>query len=77
MNITVDKKQYKRSIELPSTRKNIKYVETQLLPQFIQEVVADRIIDNTLEYYVKRFKEEKKHLLKERTYYRYCQKIDK
>lgn len=77
MNMTVDGKQYKRSTGLPNTRKNIKYVETQLLPTFIQEVVAGKINDDTLDYYIKRFKEEKKHLLKERTYYRYCHIIDK
>lgn len=77
MNMTLDGKQYKRSTGLANTRKNIKYVETQLLPQFIQEVVAGRINDDTLEYYIERFKEEKKHLLKERTFYRYCQMIDK
>ena len=77
MNITVDGKQYKRSSGLPNTRKNLKHVETQLLPTFIQEVVSGRIDDDVLDYYIKRFKEEKKHILKERTYIRYCKMIDK
>jgi integrase len=77
MNITVDGKQYKRSTGLPFTKSNLKHVETQLLPVFIQEVVTGRISEDTLDYYIKRFKEEKKHILKERTYIRYCKMIDR
>lgn len=77
MNITVDGKQYKKSTGLENTRKNLKHVETELLPTFIQEIVSGRINEDTLEYYIKRFKEDKKHILKERTYIRYCKMIDK
>lgn len=77
MNISIDGKQHKKSSGLSNTRKNLKYVETQLLPIFIQEVVAGRICDDTLDYYIQRFKEEKIHILKERTYIRYCKMIDK
>lgn len=76
MNMILDGKQYKRSTGLHNTKQNIKHVESHLLPKFIQEVVAGRIDDDTLEYYIKRFKEGKKHTLKEHTFVRYCKMID-
>ena len=77
MNITVDGKQYKKSTGLPYSRKNQNYVERELLSDFINEAMEGKTKDVKLSYYIKRYKEEKKHLLKERSYERYCQMVDK
>ncbi|WP_164968593.1 site-specific integrase [Arcobacter sp. F155] len=77
MSVQVNGKQRKRSTGLNNTKKNLKYVERELLPNFIIEVSNNKSSNVKLFYYIERFKEEKKHFLKERTYIRYCKMIDK
>lgn len=77
MNITVDGQQHKKSTGLPYSLRNLKYVERELLPNFVNEALQGKTKDTKLSYYIKRYKEEKKFLLKERSYERYCQMVDK
>jgi len=77
MNIAVDGKQHKKSTGLPYNRKNQNYVERELLPEFIAEAMEGKTKDVKLSYYIERYKEEKKHILKDRSYVRYCKMIDK
>lgn len=69
-------KQLKKSTKLRNTRANMKYVQQVLIPQLIQEYEAS-IHNVTLSYYIDKFIDEKKHILKQRTYKRYCQMIEK
>jgi len=77
MNIRVDGTQYKKSTGLPYSKKNLSYVLKELLPSFINEAMEGKTRSLKLSYYIERYKEEKKHLLKERSYIRYCKMIDK
>lgn len=77
MNITVDGQQHKKSTGLTYNKKNQKYVERELLPDFITDAMQGKTKDTKLSYYINRFKEEKKFQLKLRSYERYCLMIDK
>lgn len=77
MNIVVDGKQVKKSTGLIYTKKNFKYAENELLPQFIEEANEDKGFNAKVSNYIEKFKAEKKHILKERTYERYCQLLDR
>ena len=77
MNILVDGKQIKRSTGLTNNRKNMKLVKNELLPKFIKDASENANFDVKLSYYITKFKQEKKHILKQRTYERYCQMIER
>lgn len=76
MSIQVNGKQIKRSTKLTNTRANMRHVKHTLLPKFIEECSISKY-DLTVSYYINKFIDEKKHLLKERTYSRYCDMIEK
>jgi len=76
MSVQVNGKQFKRSTKLTNTRSNRQYVQKTLLPSFIEEVEAPHY-GIKLSYYIDKFINDKKHILKERTYERYCNMIDK
>lgn len=76
ISIQVNGKQVKQSTKLDNTRANIKYVQKTLIPKLMQEHETS-IHNVTLSYYIDKFTQEKKHILKQRTYERYTQMIEK
>jgi integrase len=76
ISIQVDGKQIKKSTKLNNTRANMKYVQQKLIPKFIQESETS-LYKMTISNYIDKFLKEKKHILKQRTYERYSQMIEK
>lgn len=75
MNVRLDGIQVKKSTGLADTKANRLLVQKEILPKFLQSL--EKPDENvTLQYYIDRFIKEKKHFLKERTFYRYKSIID-
>lgn len=76
ISVNVDGKQYRKSTGLKNTRANKKKVEEEILPKFMAKI-TEPTKDIILDHYIDKFLEEKKHTVKEKTYSRYKDTIDK
>lgn len=76
MNIRINGKQVRKSTGLEDTKQNKLKVQKEILPNFLNSIEEKKLEDYALIYYIDKFLEEKEHILKERTYYRYKKIID-
>lgn len=75
MNVRVDGKQVRKSTGLADTRKNRHKVQYEIMPKFLEKV-EEPSQDIKLEYYIDKYLEEKKYLVKDVTYRRYERTIN-
>ncbi len=70
LNIRSNGKQIRKSTGLKNNKENMLKVQMEILPLFIANIDGPST-DVKVSYYVNRFLEEKKHIVKSVTYYRY------